>query len=368
VTIEKALITALFDGASESPLWTTFLDRLRRVTRADYAVLIFNPPGRRLDDALHLISGDAPASRIAQSFRKHPAAVDPSPRRTLKEGRPYSQQELFGSSDTPNAMFYRELVASVGITAIRQMRVREVSGVDAWLTIARRGSEFRSHDAVLLTAIAPVLRGVLQLYVNMERERFAASLTRNAVRRLQFGWLTLDTVGKVLDCDEQAALVLSNSGVIRRRANGRLAVRPLKLERKVFLALNRVAESPESRSHAITLSREPWLDMLIVPARTKSIISKATPAAIVYVHGDSWRSSECREQLAELFALSPREARLALALSRGMTLAEAASTFGLTIETARTYSKSIFAKTGARGQPDLVRIVMRSVLAMAASN
>jgi DNA-binding CsgD family transcriptional regulator len=48
-----------------------------------------------------------------------------------------------------------------------------------------------------------------------------------------------------------------------------------------------------------------------------------------------------------------------------MTLAEAASEFKLTIATARTYSKDIYHKTGARGLPDLVRIVMRSVLAIA---
>jgi DNA-binding CsgD family transcriptional regulator len=366
--IEKALIAALFNGVSESPLWATFLDRLRRETRADHAVLIFHPPGRRLDEALQLSSGDALPAQIEQVLRRHPAPVDASPHQTRREGHPYSLRELFGSNDTPDATFYRDLLSSFGITAIRQMRVREATGVDAWLTIARRGVEFKGRDAALLSAIAPVLRGVLQLYVAMERERFAASLTTEAVRRLQFGWLALDSVGKVLDCDAQAALVLSHSGVLRRRASGRLAVRPAKLEREVLSAVTCVAASPQSRSRAITLSREPWLDMLIVPARGKFATSVATPAVIAYVHGDSWRSAERREQLAELFALSPREARLALALSRGMTLSEAATSFGLTIETARTYSKSIYAKIGARGQPDLVRIVMRSVLAIAPDN
>jgi DNA-binding CsgD family transcriptional regulator len=86
---------------------------------------------------------------------------------------------------------------------------------------------------------------------------------------------------------------------------------------------------------------------------------------IAYVHGDRSPSTDRCEQLAQLFALTPSEARLALALSRGMTIAEAAVEFGLTLETARNYSKKIYSKTGARGQPDLVRFVMRSVLAIA---
>jgi DNA-binding CsgD family transcriptional regulator len=86
---------------------------------------------------------------------------------------------------------------------------------------------------------------------------------------------------------------------------------------------------------------------------------------IAYVHGDRQPSNDRCEQLAQLFGLTFSEARLALALSRGMTIAEAAAEYGLTVETARNYSKKIYSKTGARGQPDLIRFVMRSVLAIA---
>ena len=62
-------------------------------------------------------------------------------------------------------------------------------------------------------------------------------------------------------------------------------------------------------------------------------------------------------------AQAPR--RTGDALSRGMSITEAAQDLGLTVETARNYSKKVYAKTGARGQPDLIRFVMRSVLAIA---
>lgn len=107
--------------------------------------------------------------------------------------------------------------------------------------------------------------------------------------------------------------------------------------------------------------------MLLVPADRKSISTKAKPAAIAYVHGDSWSSVECRDQFAELFRLLPREAEIALALCRGKTIAEVALDLGLTLGTTRNYSKTISAKTDARGLPDLVRPVVRSVLAIAPS-
>ena len=43
-----------------------------------------------------------------------------------------------------------------------------------------------------------------------------------------------------------------------------------------------------------------------------------------------------------------------------------AEAFGLTEHTDRTYSKQIFAKTGARRQADLVRLILTSVATLAA--
>ena len=83
-----------------------------------------------------------------------------------------------------------------------------------------------------------------------------------------------------------------------------------------------------------------------------------------YVSGDRRSQADRCDQLVDLFGLLPSEARLAWLLAQATSIAEAAAALGLTIETARNYSKKIYAKTGARGQADLVRIVMTSVLAL----
>lgn len=105
--------------------------------------------------------------------------------------------------------------------------------------------------------------------------------------------------------------------------------------------------------------------MLLVPSNLRSGTTHAAPALVAYVHADNWSSADRCEQLEQMFDLIPSEARLALALTRGMSIAEAAGELGLTVESARTYSKRIYAKTGARGQTDLVRFIHRSVLAIA---
>ncbi|MEJ2459021.1 MAG: helix-turn-helix transcriptional regulator, partial [Novosphingobium sp.] len=65
------------------------------------------------------------------------------------------------------------------------------------------------------------------------------------------------------------------------------------------------------------------------------------------------------------FELPRREAELAVALNEGLSIAEAAERMGLTLETARNYSKRLYAKLGVRGQAQLVRLVSDSVAVMA---
>lgn len=363
--LEPELLTQILEGAFESPLWAGFLDGLKRKTAADYTSLIFRPPGRPLNAVVHLYAGDPSPPMVERLYHEDLYQTDPLPYHQLAEGRPYALQELLRFDDPAHIHFYRNVVVPSGMAAMRMMRVQEASGVNAWLTIARHETDFGPADSQLLSAIGPALRGALRNFVALEQERFNAQIAGEAIRRMHFGWFSLDAAGRVLESDALGADILSLSSILRRGANGRLSARPAELDRALTAAIRELAADPRSRARAITLSRDPWLDMLLVPTHSQPISAKPEPAVIAYVHGDSSPSADRCEQLAQLFALTPSEARLALALSRGMTIAEAASEFGLTLETARNYSKKIYSKTGARGQPDLVRFVMRSVLAIA---
>lgn len=350
-------VVALHDGIFETPHWSSFLGHHERATDAEYASLVIWAPHSPFGDWIQSVSGGVSPELVEKFTLEYP----PDRRaHSLTEGKPYALSDI---PDDDNSDLRRELVEVRGISALRLMRVQEESGVSAFLSIARRGKDFTQTDVSFLREIAPVLRSVLRLFVAMERERFAASLSADAIQRLQFGWLTLDSAGHILGADQQGERMLAESGVLHRTPAGRLAARSARLERQIKQALGHMAENPNHRPRAFVLSRDPWLDMLLVPARRKPISAQRAPAAVAYVHGDSWRSADRCEQIAELFSLSSSEARIALALSRGLTISETAAEYGLAIETVRSHSKAIYAKTGARGLPDLVRIMMRSVLA-----
>lgn len=359
------LLPAIVEGVLQTPLWSGFLESLRRKVSANYTSLIFRRPDEPLNAVVHLYAGKPSPPRVERLYHEQLYRRDPLPYERMIEARPYATRELLRRDDPEHRAFHRDIVVPSGMAEMRIMRVQEASKVNAWLTIARGKKAFARRDDALLTTIAPVLRSALTTLMVLERERFGASVMGEAMRRLRFGWFTLDASGCVLDADSQGARTLSGSSILRRTASGRLVVRPAELEREVLQAIRSVAADPRRRPRAITLSRDPWLDMLLVPVDGRMISTAPSPALVAYVHGDRWRSIDRCEQLIQLFRLSPSEARLALALSRGMSIAEAAEELGLTVGSARVYSKKIYAKTGARGQPDLIRFVMRSVLAIA---
>ena len=62
--------------------------------------------------------------------------------------------------------------------------------------------------------------------------------------------------------------------------------------------------------------------------------------------------------LSVTFDLTPAEARLAAKIVNGETPEQCAQTLGVKISTVRSQLMAIYAKTGATGQADLVRLVL----------
>lgn len=362
---ETDLLPAVYDGPFEQPMWSTFLDRLRARTRAEYAGIAFRPPGRPLNATVNLFSGRPVSPEIARLYREEAWQRDPLPYFDLREERVYSLPELILPHDPVHRRYRNEILGPAGADAMRVVRITEPGGVSAWLDIIRSGSDFTPADGAVLSRIAPHFRRALRAYAEIERQKSGARIAAEVMERLNFGWIALDARGVVLNESAEAARLLQHGAGLRLTRSGRLIASNPATDRALNVALRAVARGPGSAPRALNVSTDPWVDMLLVPATSDPASPTSDAAAIAYIQGDNRSLADRHEQLAELFGLLPSEARFALALSRGMSIAEAAESLGLTVETGRNYSKKIYGKMGARGQADLIRFILTSVLALA---
>jgi DNA-binding NarL/FixJ family response regulator len=81
-------------------------------------------------------------------------------------------------------------------------------------------------------------------------------------------------------------------------------------------------------------------------------------AAALYISDPEHNTVPPPEQLAALLELPPAKAKLAYCIAQGKPLDEAAIKLSITTETARTYLKDIFARTGTSRQAELVKLIL----------
>lgn len=349
--VDTALLEALHEGMFQTPLWDGFLQRLRAGTGAGLALLAIRPQGQ--GDVAELVAGDGPVAPVRRLLAGS----------NLREGRGYALDELLELADPHARDELREVLRGARLAALRAIRVTEPSGVDGWLAVAGDRSLGSAAGAMLL-GLAPHLRIALRSFAALERERFRSSVTGEAFNRLKIAWLTLDAQGRIVESTQSMEQMFQWGTLLRRGRYDRLVPASPAIDRQLTSYVKQVAAGGAVRPLAINLSQDPWFDMLVAPLQGETLSGHRSAAVIIYVSGDRRSQADRCEQLVDLFGLLPSEARLAWLLAQATSIAEAAETLGITVETARNYSKKIYAKTGARGHAELVRVIMTSVLAL----
>ena len=357
------IIASLYSGVFENPYWGTFLERFRTFTHANYASLTFQRADARYDDIKVMKSG---MSNQPRADRGNPTEIVGKlklPYSSLDINRPYQLHEILDFNDAKNSEYIDYLTANDLNHAV-VMRVMVPKGGTCWISIGCSEKRLTTRTGELLSHIAPHLSCAARILADLEHERMRADIASEVVQRLNFGWLTFDAEARIVEIDPGMEALIRNTPELRSCVVGRPF--PLRRTARYDLAeiLRDFGQGGNQSPRAIHLVDEPWLDMLVRPIGHRAVSGAATPVGVGYVHGVGVTSGDRLEQLAQLFGLTGSEARLALALSQGRTITEAAGDVGLTIETARNYSKRIYSKTGARGQADLVRIILASVIAI----
>jgi len=356
---DSDLLQALHAGIFEEPLLQGFLAMLRERTGAFATTLIVRTIDREMV-FYQSQSGGSP-SHLHQLYLDE-YAWDPLAYRHVQEGRVYRLPELIDPDDPVHRGMLKDLMAPQGLTDFCSVRVAEPSGAEAWLGCVGCGlMEAEAH--ALLDLTVPHLRIAMQTFIALERERLRTRVTSEAIGRLSFGWMLLDAHCRIMDCTPDIDSLMSRTGAMRRGPENRLVPASAAIGRDLAALVHAFATGAENRPRVLTLSRDPLVDMLVTTAPERAIVG-TRPVALAYVRGDHWSQGRRYDQLGDLFGLTPSEARLAWAFAAGRSMNEAATELGISIETARTYSKRVFHKTGARGQADLVRIILTSLLAV----
>ena len=349
---QRDLLLPLFSGIDETPLWDTFLRRLLARTRARKICVLLRragsvgpPPYQRVVVA----AGDRSPDPLDIEAFSDSGLV---PYASLRPNRIYSLEETAIANDAEIARRQRELLVQSDIAHARFVRIPTRQEDDLWLILLRDLHDFSAETSALVSSLAPHMALALALLFERTALRLRTAMAEDALALLGVGQAAFDADGHVVAADDLAAEALEVP------PNGRLQLRA-GISQALTTASRELSQAPATSRRVVRLDERTASDMLLRPPPPipGDMPSGAQAIGLIRREPLSNAASAARVATATL-GLSVREAALAEAMSRGASIVEAGAQLQLTPETARNYSKRIYAKTGATGQADLMRVML----------
>jgi DNA-binding CsgD family transcriptional regulator len=354
-----AIGSGLGDAVVDPAMWPNILEQICAAAGATGAALL------RSD----IETPDIPRTASTVESFKHYFAAGWHTRNTLAQrGFPLlgRGQKVISDQDvvTPEEMrrldFYNELLVPFGFQWFAGIGF--AAGSALWGVLILRAPQqgpFEESEKRVLAWLSPLLTETATLSKAVGRT--ALSGVSNALHRLGHPALALDRQGFVLGANESAERIFDDEICVRNRC---LMVR----DQEARSALADFVDQLRTTSGAAPLPAAP---IVVRRAGKQPLVIRVLPvdgaartpflgARVLLIFSDLEKKSPPPSAvLARTFRLSPAEARLASLMATGVSVAQAAEQFGVSLDTIRTQMKAIYAKTGTRRQSELVSLLSR---------
>lgn len=347
----ELLVRLYGDLTGERP-WEAFLKALATWLDSTFSTLIITAPGTHIPGT-YVTPGADPVfqARYLESF----FAVDPF--KDLPDGKVTSFTEFISQMAMEEYAAYRDYLDVAGGEQVLAVDMRFAGQFEARFRVSRDKSlpDFTASDRNALQALVPHLRIAVGLFEKLQLAGAEHGVFESATEGLGLALLVLDRNNRIVSSNALAERFLDEGEGVRR-AGDTLAFDNAE-PRKIIADL---LASPQAQTK-VTRFRIERADRgdLIATARAMNLpaIHSGTGALALFLALPGEETQLQPQTVRELFGLTMAEARLAVTLTQGLSLVEAAQKLGITHNTAKTQLRAIFAKTGARRQSQLVSIL-----------
>lgn len=357
----SALIGHIYDAALDVDEWAEFL----RVLTTRYV------PGKGafllIDQATSLVpyvtTANFEEDRVA-SYRDYYGALDPGLPLLdhTRVGQVFRSDELVALPEFRKTEFYNDWarpqtvdVSTMSLIAQDERRIILMS------VLHEDGKTPTEEELGLLRLLMPHLKRAAQVHRQFSTLSGRSASAETALDQVRSGVILLDEAGHSLFANAAARRLLALRDGLTLDNLGRPVAALLgereRLDKAIHATLAagvaggavRITRPSLRPAFIALLAPLPVENPLFAPFRARLVLFVRDPAEPT--SGDVLRS---------LYRLTPAETRLAIALAMGESLESYAEEASLSAHTVKTQLRTVFAKTGARRQGELVALVLRS--------
>lgn len=343
----ESLVDAIYDGIVEIPGWQSFLDGCCALFGADAGSILIESNSLGYPERLRLFSSNA-APVLADRIDA------------------FSSEVIFGAhhSEEPallNVPGPGDGVAGVGFSAAIEPGIAFAFGL--W-----RGAAFDQAAITRCRTLIPHLKRAMRIFVQYAQAFRERAVYQTVIDRIGIGVALVDAKSAIMATNAIGREILA-AGDGLKIARGRLTVGSADVARALESYVRAAAEAQTQPAHehgqplAIERDGNPSpLTVIVHPGpAVQPVNAPLRRSAIVVMRDPDRRASVSAHVVGQLFGLTPAEATLATLLAQGADLDEAAAELGIRRNTARSQLQSIFMKTNAKRQSELVRMILSSV-------
>jgi DNA-binding CsgD family transcriptional regulator/PAS domain-containing protein len=358
------LIADMYDATLEPGRWSEVLARIVAFVGGHGGCLLAKDPTSREIDA-HWQTGVEP--HYMRLYNETYSKIGPVASLSFGEvGQIVSVPEVVPYDDFRSSRFYLEWAEPQGWVDVAVAVLDKTANGWGLLGVSRNATNGMVDDEMRrrLSLVVPHVRRALRIGRAMERRQADAATFADVLDQLSAGLLLLDAQGRIVHTNAAADDMLRD-GRLLRAIGRRLAGCGAQAER----TLRETAILP--RAEGMNLGR----DGVAVPLRTcdgERYIARAMPLATaewrgpgepteattaVFVRRATMDNPSPPDIIAESYKLTPTEVRVLFALVEVGGVPEVSAALGIAETTVKTHLARLFAKTGARRQAELVKVV-----------
>lgn len=229
----------------------------------------------------------------------------------------------------------------------------------AWLSVRRATASgtYSATDTRSINRVAQQLRRVLKLRYRLRLEQAKAHRLSQCLDEMGFAIYLVDANAKVLATNKAGDEILRTGEGIKC-CNGRLVCEGSPLRRAIHSAAQpALSQHAVASDFTVLRSNRHPLEVHVIPLPTIEV-----PGAVAVLVIDTGDKAPDIDGFSSAHSLTRAERQVLGHIVRGEGLVGAARKLGIAEATARTHLQHVFAKTHAKTQVDIVRMVMMSPL------
>jgi DNA-binding CsgD family transcriptional regulator len=274
-------------------------------------------------------------------------------------GSAYRDHVLFGEGFRDSRL-WREWMAPQDMYGGMASRVLDVDG-SFWMFDIQRGRRQEQFDAAefaLFERVAGVMRRVTMLHQLLGGVSIAREMARRALDELSLAIIIVDRAMRLAYANAAADELLAAADGPLDLRGGRLSARVLSEQSELKDLVVRASDLAGARGQMLLRhdgeGRQVSLCVTPLPAayalsgRMNDVMIVARPLE---------PAAGGLAAARQMFDLTEAEARLALGLASGLSLAEVARQQGIRMSTVRTHLARVFSKTGTRQQSQIAALL-----------